>query len=379
MSFWNRFATILEEPTVQPWERERLLLIARKRLLLIAGASMCVLIAYIGTNVVMASAARWVEVEQGGYLWSQEEWMQLFEADNFVGRGRGRILLAGSSEVREGFLVDEFEAELTEFDVYNNAFSNHTLETLIVVLQYLETAYGPSAMPQKIVLGVTLPFLLDVPPINSNRSYLAGVIDRYSPFVSLDVASRPGRLVRKGWLESLVSRYRYLTHQSRRYRGAVRGVMRWGVLTVAPGLTDRPRLQFGLVPSRNHHRPPIDQREQLQAMRRVLPPPPDPVALEGTVRMQWAMLVDFVANHHIDLYVVNMPQSTFLLNDYYVEMYGDYERLLRSVVGDVPYLDLARSVRDDEFYDVTHLNLGAARRTSRRVAQFVRKTEVAEP
>lgn len=334
---------------------------------------MCVLVAYAGVNVAMDRAARWVEVKQDGYLWWKEEWMQLFGAENYVDRGRSRILLAGSSEVREGFLFDEFEAELPEFDVYNNAFSNQTLETLIIVLQYIETVYGPSAMPRKIVLGVTPLFLLDVPSLD--KVYLPRVIDRYSSLVSLDVGSQPVRLIRKGWFDSLVARYRYLTHQSRRYQGALRGVMRAGILSVAPGLADRYWLRVGLVPSNYHHLPPRDRMERLQALRRNVPSPPDPIALAAKVHPQWAMLRDLMAHHDVDLYVVNMPQSTLMRDDFFAGTYDDYEQLLRSVTSDVPFLDLARDLQDDEFQDVVHANLVAARRISRRVAQFVRKTD----
>ncbi len=344
-----------------------------KRLQLIAGASICVLVAYAGTNAAMDRVARWVEVKQEGYLWWREEWMQLFGGENYVDRGRNRILLAGSSEVREGFLSDEFEAELHGVEVYNNAFSNHTLETLLIVLQYIEAAYGPAAMPQKLVLGITPLFLLDQPSLD--RSYLPRVIDRYSPVVSLDVASRPARLVSKRWRDSLIARYRYLTHQSRRYQGALRGVVRAGILSVSPAMADRYWLRLGLVPSLYHHLPPADKRQHLQAFRRNVPLPPDPVARAATVREQWAMLQDFLADHDIDLYVVNMPQSTLMLNDYYADTYDKYEHLLRSLIGDAPYLDLARSLPDDEFHDITHLRLESARQTSRRVAQFVRETQ----
>jgi hypothetical protein len=343
-----------------------------KRLRLIAGVSMCVLFAYAGAGMAMDRTARWVEEEQDGYLWWREEWMQLFGANNFVDRGRGRILLIGSSEVREGFLFDEFEAELPEFDVHNSGFSNLTLEKLLIVLQYIETAYGPAAMPQKIVLGLTAQTLLGPPSLE--ESYLPAVIDRYSPLVSLDIGSQPARLVRKGRLDSLVARYHYLTHQSRRYQGALRGVMRAGILSVAPEMADRYWLRLGLVPSIYHHLPPRDKKEQLQTVRRNYPSPRDPVALAATVRTQWAMLQDFMLDHDIDLYVVNLPQPTILLNDYYKATYDDYEQLLQSIVGDVPFLDLARFLRDDEFHDVTHPNLAAARRTSRRVAQFVRES-----
>ena len=118
-------------------------------------ASACALAAYIGANMTMDQVARRVEVDQDGYLWWSEEWLQLFGAQNFVDRGKGRILLSGSSEGREAFLFDEFEAELHGFEVYNNAYSTHTFTTFLLVLRYIETVYGPSAMPQKIVLGVT--------------------------------------------------------------------------------------------------------------------------------------------------------------------------------------------------------------------------------
>jgi hypothetical protein len=223
-----------------------------------------------------------------------------------------------------------------------------------------------------MVLGVTPPFLLDQPSID--RSYLPGVINRYSPFVSLDIESRPARLMRKGWLDSLVARYRYLTHQSRRYKGTVRGVVRWAARGFAPRLADR--MALGLVPSRyHHHLRSIDQQEQLREMRRVLPPLRAPFTIAETVRTQWATLRHFMTVHDIDLYVVNMPQSTFLLDDYYAPIYDEYRQLLGSLTDDTPFLDLARSLRDDEFYDVTHLNLVSARQTSRRVAHFMRETE----
>jgi hypothetical protein len=151
--------------------------------------------------------------------------------------------------------------------------------------------------------------------------------------------------------------------------------MRAGILSVSPGMADRDWLRLGLVPSIYHHLPRTDPKERLATLRRVRPTLPDPVALAATVRAQWAMMHDLVVDHDIDLYVVNSPQSTFLRDDYYKAMYDDYERLLRSMVGDIPYLDLARFLRDDEFYDLTHPTLPAAQRLSRRVAQFVRETE----
>jgi hypothetical protein len=347
-----------------------------RRLLLIVAVSTCVLIAYGAANLAMDRLARWVEVKQNGYLWWREEWMQLFDAHNYVDRGWGRIMLAGSSEVREGFLSDEFEAELPGVDVYNGGISNNTLELLLIALQYIETAYGEAALPKRIVLGVTPLFLLGEPSVE--RSYLPRVINRYSPAFNLDTRSRPARLIRKAPHEALISRYRYVKHQSRRYKGALRGVMRAGVLSVAPALADRYWLRFGLVPSIYHHLPPADPKERLQALARNLPSPPDPAGKAAAVRAQWAMLRAFTIEHSIDQYVVNMPQSTLLRHDYWGSKYADYEQLLRSLTSDVYYLDLARMFGDNAFYDVTHLKLAAARQASRRVAQFVREMDSPE-
>ena len=347
--------------------------VGSKPLRLIVVALLCALTLCIAVHATLEQVARHVEVEEDGYLWWSEEWMQLFGAHNFVDRGRGRILLTGSSEAREGFLFDEFEAELEGFEVYNNAYSNHTLTTLLLVLRYIETVYGPSAMPEKIVLGVNPFFALDEPPLQ--RSYLPRVINRYSVSISVDAAAWPPRLIPKGWFDSLASRYRLLTQQSRRYRGAVRGVRRAAIEAVAPELAGQYWVRHKLVPSKYHHLSPIDQAKQLEALRNAEIPAVDPVSQAGTFREKWAMLAGIAADHEIDLYVVNMPQSTWLVDDYYKESYDDYRHLLRSVVSDTPFLDLARFLRDDEFYDVTHANLPAARRVSQRVARFVREAD----
>lgn len=348
-----------------------------KRIRLILGGAACVLAVYVVANVTMGSVARWVEVEQDGYLWWSEEWLQLFGAQNFEDRGQGRILLTGSSEVREGFLFDEFEAELVNFEVYNNAYSNHTLTTFLLVLEYLEMVYGPSALPEKIVLGVTPWFLLDDPTVEV--SYLPRVIDRYSPFVTVDVESRPPRLVPKGRFDSMRSRYRWLKHQARRYRGAARGAMRAVVLALSPGLADRYWVRHQLVPSMYHHLPPIDQREQLEELRSVSRSSADSTGRAEVVRGEYQRLRALATRHDIDLYVVNMPQSTWMVDGYFAESYDHYKELLRSVVGDDPFLDLGRFLRDNQFYDMVHPNLEAARRISSRVAQFVHEYDNMKP
>ena len=187
-------------------------------------------------------------------------------------------------------------------------------------------------------------------------------------------ADRPGWCARDGSIRSCRAT-EYLKHQSRRYKGAVRGVMRWAILTFAPGVADRRCVWASCRPDIIITFGRSTGRSGCRRCGGSFPPLRAPETIAATVRMQWAMLHDFTADHDIDLYVVNMPQSTFLLDDYYAQIYDEYRQLLRSLTGDAPFLDLARSLRDDEFYDVTHVNLVAARRTSRHVAQFMREME----
>ena len=344
-----------------------------KRLRLIIGASACAVLVYVVANLAMDGLARRMEVSQRAYLWWQEEWMQLFGPANFVDRGKHRILLSASSEGREGFLFDEFEAELQGSDVYNNSYSRHSLTALLLVLQYIEVAYGPSAIPRKIVVGATPEFVFNLPLIQN--SYLPRVIDRYSSHVRVDLESSPPRLVPKSWLDSVAGRYFFLTHQSRRYRNALRAVRRAVIERVAPELAGSYWVRLQLVPSTYHHLPRRDQAAELKRAKRVGLAAPDPVASAESLRVEWAALERFVKDRNIDLYVVVLPQSTWWINAWYEETYDDYRRILRDVVGNTPFLDLADFLRDDEYYDMTHATLASAKRISQRVARFVRETD----
>ena len=281
---------------------------AFRRISLILSLLVCLLAGYTAVHVTMERVARWVEIDQRGYLWWSEEWLQLFTPTNFVNRGQGRILLSGRSEAREGFLFDEFEAELPGFEVYQNSYSTSTMGVFLVVLRYIEAVYGPSAMPDKIVLGVAPRFTLNYPAVE--ESHILPAINRYSPYVSVDLGSYPPRLVPKGRLESLLSRYNLLTHQSRRYWGALRGVFRALVLAVRPDWAGRYWLRYQLVPSMYHHRPPRPSK-QWQIDRALSQPHPtaDPSGKETIIRSEFAMLADMAARHQIDLYVVLLPAS----------------------------------------------------------------------
>jgi hypothetical protein len=124
-----------------------------------------------------------------------------------------------------------------------------------------------------------------------------------------------------------------------------------------------------------HHLPPIDQREQLAQLLASPRSSADPGGRLATARAEMAALRETLARHDIELYVVNMPQSTFMLDQYFGETYAQYREAMTELLGDIPYLDLSRFLRDDEFYDILHANREAAVKLSRRVARFIRETD----
>ena len=111
---------------------------------------------------------------------------------------------------------------------------------------------------------------------------------------NVDLRTSPPRLVDKGWIDSAAARYRLLTHQSRRYQGAARGVMRAAVGWLAPDLSVRYRVRFKLGPAYYHHLPPRDKAEHLERARRSGLRMPDPVERAESVRAEWAALERFV-------------------------------------------------------------------------------------
>ncbi len=348
-----------------------------RRLRLIATAVACAAISYGVTNVALDQLARRMEVHQRAYLWWSEEWMQLFTSSNFVDRGKNRILLSGSSEGREGFVSDEIEAVLPGFEVYNNSYSRNTFAAFLLELQYMDMVYGPSAIPQKIVLGLTPEFAMNVPPIED--SYVPRVINRYSPYVGVRIfAGETPELRPKGWRGSARARFELLTHQSRRYQGAMRGVMRATVERLAPEFADRYWVRHKLVISTYHHLPPRDKAEELERARRAGGLyAADPNERAATLRAEWAALDAFVKEHQVALYVVSLPQSTWWKKPFDRDFSDEYKRVLLDVLEDTPFLDLSEFLRDDEFYDMTHATLASARRISERVARFVRETDEA--
>jgi len=335
---------------------------ARTRNLLAACA--CAAAAWCVSVAALERLARWAEARPNVYLWWWEEWMQLFSPNNYVGRGDGRVLLCGASEMREGFLVDELALALPGHSVYQDACSLATLQSVRLRLEYIETVHGPSAMPDAVVLGLTPRFCLDLPPTAEVPAIAA--IDRYSPRARVDFGQRPPRLAEKGLMEGLAARRRLLAHQGVRYRAAV---MAAG-MALQPGALEHLGRGSKLRPPKWHRHRPLDQGRYAAVAAETRRTWSYALAPES-VRFELGAIRDLCARHGTLLVPIEMPQASWVRATYPDGFRTEYRALVQDALGGAPPLDLELLLADAEFFDWAHPTEEGARRITRAAAQRV--------
>jgi len=335
---------------------------SRTRPLLAACA--CAALAWCGSVAALERLARWAESQPNVYLWWWEEWMQLFSPANYVGRGEGRVLLCGASEMREGFLVDELALALPGRSVYQDACSLATLQSVRLRLEYVEAVHGATAVPDVVVLGLTPRFCLDLPPTEEVPAVVA--IDRYSPRARVDFAQRPPRIAGKGWRESLASHVRLAAHQGARYRAAVLAAG----MALRSGAGEALGRGTKLRPPKWHRHPPLDQArypavaaETRRAWAYALAP--------ETVRFELGAIRDLCARHGALLVPIEMPVGSWVRASYPEGFREEYRALIQEALGDAPLLDLELLLSDAEFFDWAHPTEEGARRITQAAARHV--------
>lgn len=320
---------------------------------------------------VFGSLARWAESERRHHLWRHEEWLQLFIADNYVGKGRSRILLTGPSEAREGLLEEEFRVSLPGAEPYQNAISMGTMEDVLLLLEYIDGAYGRDAMPRQVVLGVTPRFLYNFPP--PERRPLPMAIDRYSPFFRIDEEEGRPRLAPVAPFGSFVSQLRFLFKQGRRYRSALKaGALE--LLREVSLVRGRGRLERDLRPYKYHHLPPLPKEDYRAHFTKhrfdyTLEQKRDELITDAE------RLLTLCRRRGVELFVVALPRGPWLDDHYEPGFYDAYLQLLREVYGRAVFLDLTRLLGQREFYDHTHCTREGARRITGIVVEAIRRHE----
>jgi hypothetical protein len=344
--------------------------------LLTLAAAGCAFAAFFVTHFALEQIARYAEKNTDAYLWWREEYMQIFSPLNYVDRGEGRLLMFGASEAREAFVTDTFNERLPDLRAYQNSSSIGTISDAVVLLNYLERSYGPTAVPEAMLLGVTTRFIANK-LFWEDDSPMLWSIDRYSPYFKLDRTQAPPQLVDRSPGESLEARFAQMCHQQRRYNGSFRALAREVVTRLRPELSEH-RFWYSLYPSKFHHRQPLP----LHGTKEWLGRPNNPYRTLHTwdaaehregVRRHLDLLLEFAGRHGMELYIVNLPELPYHAGLYEPGIYERYLEEVQAAIGDTPFLDLRGFLQEEEFFDICHPTHEAAVKISGTVAEFIRE------
>jgi hypothetical protein len=335
----------------------------------------CVGLMFAGVHVALEGAARFSERYLGAYLWMESDYLRLFSPANHVGRGPHRLLMYGPSEAREGLLGPEISRAAPGLVPYQNSQSLGTLEDGVVVLRYIEGAYGRSAIPDAILLGITTRF---VGNLRTRPSPLWEGINNYSPHFKLAEDTRPPTLVRRTFVESLRSRGALLRLEPERYRRGVFAIASRTATRLVPSLSAYRLSWEPFAPSKYL----IGKYASEKAIRRWLVTPgnnwelvhswdPERDRDRVTRELQWYR--NFAANYGVELYVVNLPELSWNRELYKPGRYESYLDIVQHALGPTPFLDLRTFLPDELFFDDAHPTWAGAILVSNEVGKFIER------
>jgi hypothetical protein len=348
---------------------------AHTREKLIIGACACLMFA--GSHALLEATSRFAERHLGVYLWKHQDYLRLLSPANHVGRGRGRLLMYGPSEAREGFLGEEIKRVTTGLEPYQNSQSLGTLEDGLLVLQYIEAVHGPSAIPSAILLGVTPRFLANIRRTGVSSPLQDG-INRYSPHLRVVEGSHPPALARRTPFEAIVPTFDLLRLQPDRYRRGLYAIAVRSATRIVPSLAAWRR---GWEPTSASKY--LEGRLAPEAtIKSWLVSPTNAwakVHVWDARRDRERVIADvgayraFAAKHAIELYVVNLPEISWSRELYEPGRYEAYLEVLTEALGPTPFLDLRTLLPDSQFFDDAHPTWEGGIRVSKEVGLFIER------
>ena len=333
----------------------------------------CVGLMFAGVHAALEGAARFSERYLGAYLWKEEDYLRLFSPANHLGRGSNRLLMYGPSEAREGFLAEEIARATPGLEPYQNSQSIGTLEDGLVVLRYIEGAYGRSAVPDVILLGVTTRFIGN---LRTRPSPLWDGINKYSPHFKLADDTHPPTLVPRTFVESLKPRLALLRLQPDRYRRGLFAIASRTATRLVPSLSAERRSWEPIAASKYF----VGKYASESAIRKWLVTPGnywdlvhswEPDRDRARVTRELQMYRDFSAKYGLELYVVNLPELSWNRDLYKPGRYEAYLGIVKDALGPTPFLDLRTFLPDKLFFDDAHPTWEGAIRVSREVGSFI--------
>lgn len=379
----------------------------RVRLACVATGAACAV--FIFLTIGLNALAAWGERRGSAYPFKAGEEPLRFLLPSIMGRpGAGRIMITGPSAAAEGLLYEDFDKAFPGWHTYQAAFSDATVNDVLLSLRFIERTYGRQALPEVIVVGGEPRFFNNIPrPFGPTRER-----DRRSPFVSLvDVysgvhvkATETGSiLTSKTGPERLLAASRFwLSKQQPRWRVGFAALLNRILNGPGPNID----LLDGLPPIKSIHE--LISRENARdlwlfavhagpydAVQRLAAAYVSPYVfqLEGerkTVRpddrsrlghwdrydaslldVQIRALVKLTERLNIKLFVVMLPRHPANQSIDESLPTGEFDAALRRALGDTPYLDLQMLLNEHLFADGTHVTRVGAHRVTAEVVKFM--------
>lgn len=353
-----------------------------------------VLAIYAALNLVLAELARRSERSLAAYPWPSEDYLRYMLPTLFERNGQDWTMITGPSEAREDLLHERLEAAFPGVPAYQGGMSLGTMDDLLLVLDYLEEAYGREALPRTLLLGITPRFVANISSID--ESPLASSVDRYSPYFRVERTASGARLVPKTRGERVTSSLRFFSKHPSRYRAALCGATgrqmeRFPFAGRSPWLAEPeeaperisargPLMLLRLCgsPYKYHHHRPFTEA-MIQAWLRDTTSfwwkvhEWEPARDSAIIGSRLTRLLEVCRRKGIRLYIVNLPEHPLNRAGYRQGRYEAYLRIVRSAAGATPFLDLRDMLEADEFYDAGHARLRGAIAVTDTTIRFMRQ------
>ena len=363
--------------------------------------------------IPMMVLSTWAERNLDAFPFKDEDWLRYLLPGRFERSGRSRLMLAGPSTVRENLRYELFERAFPDSDVFQGGFSLATLEDVTAALEYVENVYGAHALPDAIVLGISVRVVAGIP---DDRPFVPA-LNRYSPYYSAVQERTRVVLKPKRRLDGYVARARFLvTKQPSRFRTALvaastywlsRGessreggtalvrTLDWMLGTrvgarIADmiGYSDARRygtlelLRYVTAPYKYSLWPAIPMEKYLDA--ELYDPDGDdmwgpiygwdPKRHGDEARARLRHFVEFVTRHNIPTLVVNMPERGVSRDFYDQASYRSYLNLVASELRGIEFVDLWQYLEARDFYDREHTTTQGSIRLTEEVIRLTRQT-----
>jgi hypothetical protein len=353
--------------------------------------------------------AVWAETNARAFPYKEGETPLRFLLPSIFGRpGRARIMLTGPSSAQEALLYEKFERAFPGYEAYQAAFSNATLDEVLLSLDYIEQVYGRDALPEVMVIGGEPRFFNNLPRRFGPRgrtyprgSFFTPLIERYSPF-RVEATENGTTLAGKTTWERLNALYEFwMSKQQPRQRVAIAALLsrvlsgpgpnlemveklpplnirepfsalnaaqtRRFVAAVGPYTAFRQWLAAYTSPYLEQYKGPW-QNIRPDGMSRLAHWGDDDAAL---LNIQIKDLVERTKRLQIKLFVIMMPRNPANdVIDASLPM-DKFNASLRRALGDTPYLDLQTLLQEQEFADPVHATRPGARRVTAEIVHFM--------